>query len=473
MATQVAQHDQKTDGLDRHSLKDAPRHGGIIFKARPIWTCNSNLSIRRHRDPDAVSFFWSVSAQARGFAAAAGLDHAKDEISTGRRKAKPMRTCYLHVGTPKTGTSSIQSSLYFGLESHRFQYISFGEINSSRGLQTLFGDDALDFFANRILGLRTNEKLNAYKARLSRRLDRALRRSRRHQANIILSSERCWRMSTTELERVRLFFEGQGFRVQVIGYLRPWLGWMSSVLAQWIKYGLNDLHSTLSPGRLSLELDYTAKLHRFETVFGKANTQWRTFDRQALTDGCAVQDFFHLINAKIQPEKVARSNESLGLEACRILYAYNQCRGTGHIRGRYGFAARNWLLETLTNTLPSPSLTLHRSFFSPVWDQLQGQQQRLKNDFGIDLPLEVDTFDADHAIRTERDLLAIDPQALERLAQASGHQLNHQKLHNPEAIAEMLVDLLRTIERFPSGRSLARVSQETIQRHWRHAWLAC
>ena len=52
-----------------------------------------------------------------------------------------MPTCILHVGMPKTGTSSIQESLYFGLADPGFRLIGLGDANAVRFLEPLFGDE--------------------------------------------------------------------------------------------------------------------------------------------------------------------------------------------------------------------------------------------------------------------------------------------------------------------------------------------
>ena len=49
-----------------------------------------------------------------------------------------MAACILHVGMPKTGTTSIQESLYHGLDDPAFRYIGLGWTNSASYLVPLF-----------------------------------------------------------------------------------------------------------------------------------------------------------------------------------------------------------------------------------------------------------------------------------------------------------------------------------------------
>lgn len=68
----------------------------------------------------------------------------------------PLR-CILHVGTTKTGSSSIQESLYFHLRSRDFQYCSLGDVNGDHSMATIFRTHPEDFHYNKKLGLSTCE----------------------------------------------------------------------------------------------------------------------------------------------------------------------------------------------------------------------------------------------------------------------------------------------------------------------------
>lgn len=57
-----------------------------------------------------------------------------------------MNQCIFHIGMPKTGISSIQEYLYYGLRDPAFRYVDFGEANGSRGVTTLFGNPETYFY---------------------------------------------------------------------------------------------------------------------------------------------------------------------------------------------------------------------------------------------------------------------------------------------------------------------------------------
>lgn len=71
---------------------------------------------------------------------------------------------------PKTGTSSIQESLYFGLADPAFRYVGLGEPNGSLWIESIFAERPEDFWVFRMQG-RSGARL-----RLARRFTPAARR---------------------------------------------------------------------------------------------------------------------------------------------------------------------------------------------------------------------------------------------------------------------------------------------------------
>jgi hypothetical protein len=92
---------------------------------------------------------------------------------------------------PKTGTSSIQDTLYFGLKDPRFSYYSAGEVNGSRMLWTLYSKEKLPFH---LWGKNVDNVHYARKqqVRYQRLLTRQLKRASLQHRTLILSGESSW-----------------------------------------------------------------------------------------------------------------------------------------------------------------------------------------------------------------------------------------------------------------------------------------
>lgn len=374
-----------------------------------------------------------------------------------------MRTCILHVGMPKSGTSSIQSALYFSLDDPRFQYVSFGEINGSRGIVTLFGEEPESHLGNRGLAV-TGDALARYRQRVQRRLARAIRRARRLDADLIISAEDGWHMTAAALTRLQTHFVREGYRIRVIVYLRPWLSWLASSLQEQIKYGLSDLAAAVTPERLTRCFDYVSRLEKLAQVFGSDNVECHPYSAETLRAGCVVRDFFHRIGSEAIHPPHGGLNPTLSAEACKLLYHHNRHDLQGR-HGRFFFARHARLLGCLAH-LGGPPFRLHPSVVNSMEHVLEHQQRLLFARHGIRLPLDLDHQPAEECIRNEHELLSPSPSTLEWLQRVTGRRsLSASDVADrPRCIAEMVATLAHRFGPVDYARWLG----SSLHRNWRH-----
>ena len=138
-----------------------------------------------------------------------------------------MLTCILHIGMPKTGTSSIQDSMYFGLSDPRFQYISFDGSNSVMVLTPLFNALPENAWAFVYRGW-TSQQIEAYKSQILPDLEHLIEQSKAKGVALIFSAEGCWHWKQEEFEHFRNFMADRGYQVHVFAYIRPWKEWLES-----------------------------------------------------------------------------------------------------------------------------------------------------------------------------------------------------------------------------------------------------
>lgn len=378
-----------------------------------------------------------------------------------------MKTCFFHVGMPKTGSSSIQAALYYAFNDRRFQYVSFGEVNGSRGTVTLFGEKPETHLGNRRLAI-TGDSLNRYHRRLERRLQRAIRRARRLGADLIISAEDAWHMSAPALTQLRNFFDREGYLVRVIVYLRPWLSWLTSSMQEQLKYGLADLSSAVKSDKLLRRFDYVNRLGKFTQVFGADRVECHPYLFDSLQGGCVVRDFFRRIGSDACRPPAGNLNPSLGVEACKLLYHYNRHRLQSK-PGRIFFATHTRLLDRLAGLGGAP-MRLHPSIVQPVATFLEEQHHLLLSRHGISLPLDLDPVPEGSCIRDERDLLTPLPSTIEWLARKSKIRLPSAETAADQSrrIAEMVAMLARRFGFLDYGQWIGHA----LQREWRHVTTA-
>ena len=325
-----------------------------------------------------------------------------------------MNTCIFHVGMPKTGTTAIQDSLFYGMTDTDFRYVDLGEPNSSRGLATLFCNPRT-YFENLQLGL-TEEKTEKKRTLYHRRLERCVERASSLGQTLILSAEHGWFMSKVELEALRGFMEQRGFTVKVFAYLRPWKAWMEGFHSQMFA----------SVGKRSFEfepwltkgIDYNIRLERMEEVFGRSRVEACIYAPENFPNGCVVMDFCSRIGVGFESSLVRRSNTGLSLPAIRFLYTYRKF-GPGFGKGRMA-VIRNRLLLKRLSLLKGAPYRLHSSIIMPLLKNHESQRNLLEERFQRPFREDFEKNDDGDTIRDESDMFRYDNKSLEWLASAVG-----------------------------------------------------
>lgn len=320
-------------------------------------------------------------------------------------------TCVLHVGMPKTGTSSIQDSLYHGLSDERFRYVSLGHVNSTVYLVTLFRDRPETTWPFWLLGI-PSSRIGRMRSNFTWRLRRALERCVAQGRTPIVSAECCWTFTETELGRMRDFFESCGFGIRAVAYVRPLKSWMESMFQQLVKAGRWDFDPRFgsSPGRSDWH-ELSRILSTLERVFGRDSVDVRAFVRSQLHEGCAVRDFCRVLGINFDSRAVVRSNDALSADAVTLLCAYN----------RYCPTRPTWtpLLEHRLRDLGGAPLRFHSSMVADWIDVIEREQDTVRARYGIDISEDPKAHDSGPCIRTQDDLFRHSRSAVEWLASAS------------------------------------------------------
>lgn len=227
------------------------------------------------------------------------------------------RICYLHVGMHKTGSSSIQQSLYQHVFTSNTKYLGIGFVNHSIPFYSLLTEYPEQYHINR----REDRKFYDCLKFNKRNLELIEQYISKSEENIIISGEDISVLPTEKLETLRSFLESYFDSVHVLIYIRPPHSFMSSDFQELIKNGLSgDGFSLLKSG--SLYPNYRKIIEKFDNTFGQGNVQVRLFDRDYLAKGDVVQDFIEAIGLD-ENIKSSSTNTSLSLEEASVLYLFN------------------------------------------------------------------------------------------------------------------------------------------------------
>ena len=372
-----------------------------------------------------------------------------------------MTRCWFHIGMPKTGSTSIQETLYYELRDPDFVYCSFGEVNGSFALSSLVGHDTQIAARREPKGDRRQSR---YHQQIHDRFQRCLTRARTRGGALILSAELAYGWTRQQHLWWQQFARDQGLDLRIVLYLRPPLDWLGSALAEGLKYARHLSHAQITDHCLQIQsgpkLLYSNTVEALADFYGENALIVRPFLRSQLLGGCVVRDFCQVVGLRMVPNTIHRQNESLSLEASQCLHLRNISRGR-RLQGSLDLLRREALLQQLELIFHDrPPLRLHPSVLGEGLPRIQQQLTRLQERHGISLPLST-AVDAGGLTNLE-PLLALPDWARERLAAAAGV--------GSEKTAEQL------LARFEQGlgpASVLRSARRRLRRELRHARVGC
>ncbi len=333
-----------------------------------------------------------------------------------------MTPLLVHFGIPKTGSSSIQQTLWHNRDRlGDWRLLAFGQPNSS-----LTVNHAFSWAENLMV------RFDAVKQAQARdRLGTALRAG--NGAPAILSAETIVNLSEDELGGMLDFLHDHDARPRFIGYLRDPVSFTRSAMQERLKVRLFAALPFLPDA--PLEKAYHLVVDRLDRLAGRDTVAAFPFDSALFPQGDVVRHF--LDQAGIDPDGLAfhRANDSLSVIAVKALYAYRRLRVAND--ADIGSDATRRDFTALLTRLPGPALR-----FAPELDAriavanthiLDWSETRLGQRLALPPPT------PDGGILTESDMLAFSDQDLDALATlARDHGLPFAATPTPEDVADLL-----------------------------------
>ena len=367
---------------------------------------------------------------------------------------KDRQKIILHIGLPKTGTTTIQNVLHanrdFLLQQEGALYPSL-EPNLTTPLRTIFRDYSPQPIVNKMAGL-TKQEETVHRKKYRDLLEAEI--SSREWNTLLLSAEGIPNMPRPEIAKLREWGEKYSSDWTVLVCVRHPLAYARSIIQQLLKGG-DTLQQLYENPRLP---NFRGRISKAISVFGRENV--RVFDFEAATEGdggivgaFAREAGLTASSGDFLASRAVRYNESLSLEAARILDSLNRQRPMfvdnvraprraapgrelayiRRIKGRK-FDVPDWVKENIRS----------RSREDVAW---------LNETFGLELYRDVTDF-APHAQSREEVVEALSDPAVESIAEIVGELVTETVFH-------------RALER---GReALARGKLERAERMLREA----
>ncbi len=351
------------------------------------------------------------------------------------------RCCFLHVGAPKTGSTSIQDALFRDLGDRRFHSVRGGWPNGSFAVNSVFDPPPENEWTFHAIG--HEGRFEDFRERFARRLDEEFDQARHLGAHTVISAESIWTSSREGQENLRRRLAEEQVEIRVIAYVRPWIGWGTSMFQEAVKGG----RKVLALGH-SRDRDVFEVRKRLETLF-------TVFGRERVTVGlhdpgrCVVRDFCARIGLALPSDRRWKVNERLSFESLKLLFAFNRFAGPVGEWGPPRPQGMPRLLERL-HDLEGPGLRLHSSFLRPWVAERETENAWIEREVGISLSSEAGEGDAEGAVATEADLFHYSEATRDWLArQVDARMVRlHEGPDAARAVADQ-VDRLRRRDRSP------------------------
>ena len=282
----------------------------------------------------------------------------------------------LHVGMPKTGTSSIQDT-FFRFQHPDFEYVDWQSVNHGSLFVLLFerNEKVADFRTFKMRGPDFARRIPEMRARWRGRLLKQLRQA--HGKTLLFSAEVMSAIGFEAAHRnLRSFFEDRTEEIFIIGYARPPAGFMTSAFQQRLKRSCQT--------RLQFP-HYRNRFSQIDRVYGRDRVHIREFSRARLLNGDVVQDFAQATGIPLPPpDRIARFNESLSLEATALLYVQRSF-GSGFLQGfNHAPRANNMFVNRLAG-IGSSKLVFSNRLIAPalaeISEDIAWMEERLGHPF--------------------------------------------------------------------------------------------
>lgn len=202
-------------------------------------------------------------------------------------------TIYLHAGTPKTGTTSVQQFLLSHkdfLAEQGYRVMSF---LGSSGNHTKLAAYAMDDEAPAQLKADLKVQNAARLGRFRSELEETFRAEVPPEGAYVASNEHCvgYLHSAAELERLKHLLTLTGHEVKVIIYFREPADYLASTFSTNLKVGAVKNIFKPHPPTIQRKYNYLHICRHWSAVFGKENVVPRLFIRDRLVKGDIVLDF--------------------------------------------------------------------------------------------------------------------------------------------------------------------------------------
>lgn len=344
--------------------------------------------------------------------------------------------CILHIGMPKTGSSSIQATLWRENNIEDCEYLKIGKVsNHAPIIFSLFSKRPELYYIHKD-EQRTLSQLDEFVKHYREELTKTLTSIQAKQ--YIISGEDILYLQEDELHELKLYLLQFSCEILVVGYVRPPISFMQSAAQQNIRAG------AVGFGIADFSPNYRNGLEKFDRVFGQDKVALIKFAPDSLVAGDVVVDFCSRIGISVENKKILRVNESLSLEAIALLYVFHKfCKGGA-------CAPSDKIIKLTENFLTFGVRKFHYSklLSDQIRTKIITDIQWMENRMGCSFA--EPAIDSDDGISSEEDLIKIAFANKDKLSEFISEEM-WQQMVTPQGIADLLCRITCSVDIYHEG----------------------
>ncbi len=242
-----------------------------------------------------------------------------------------MRTCFVHIGMHKTGSTAIQTA-FAGYDDGKTAVLGLGKPNHTWPLLMMFSSQS-DFAARR-----SGQRIKNLESHVQGLRKTIIAQFGANQSNYVISGEGLsMGLSFEEITTLKSFLAEWFDDIRVIVYIRDPSSYMRSAFQQTAKSAAVAFSFERFKPR------YRERITNWIAVFGRNNVDAVLFDRKRFDQGSVLHDFARRIGADVARIGRPSGNESLNAEGFALTYALRRSLASG----RLGWMQWVWLRADL------------------------------------------------------------------------------------------------------------------------------
>jgi hypothetical protein len=299
------------------------------------------------------------------------------------------RKAVLHIGWPKTGTTTIQNTLFRYrnelLERYGILYPSVGP-NHTIPLREMFEVETQRTSSQRIASSGNNEGWNIRAVQHFFSFDKDMETEA--WRTLLLSGEGMSNMPRDAIKNLHSWLDERVDAYEIVAWLRHPVNWASSAAQQLLKSGQTLEKMSANP----MLPHYKQKLTRWGDEFGYDKISIVEFESAAASKAGIVGNMLMKLGldedfAMSVANSVQRQNESMSLEAALILSSLNRQRPL-FVKGKLGRLRTGRELRCL-NGIPGQKFVMGAEMAEKVRIASRPDVEWLNNKFGLSLYMDM------------------------------------------------------------------------------------